>query len=123
MLYVFDFDWSLVEENSDMWVLDQLGASEVFRRLKGTGCSDCSTGMYYVYNNGVKLMWLKLFPAGLPWTQLMDASLLAAHAELGRSAQDVLAACRSTPLAPCMRQVGGHMAGLRVLTLSTAADS
>ena len=35
----------------------------------------------------------------------MDGALLAAHTELGRSKQDVLEACRSTPLAACMRQV------------------
>ena len=39
LLYVFDFDWSLVEENSDTWVLDKLGATAIFRRLKATGSS------------------------------------------------------------------------------------
>lgn len=36
-MVVFDFDWSLVEENSDTWVLDQLGATEIFKQLKATG--------------------------------------------------------------------------------------
>lgn len=36
-LVVFDFDWSLVEENSDTWVLDRLGATAIFKRLKATG--------------------------------------------------------------------------------------
>ncbi len=36
-MVVFDFDWSLVEENSDTWVLDQLGATAIFKRLKATG--------------------------------------------------------------------------------------
>lgn len=36
-LVVFDFDWSLVEENSDTWVLDELGATHIFKRLKATG--------------------------------------------------------------------------------------
>lgn len=36
-MVVFDFDWSLVEENSDTWVLDRLGATEIFKRLKATG--------------------------------------------------------------------------------------
>lgn len=43
--------------------------------------------------------------AGLPWTQLMDAALLAAGRELGSSKEDVLAACQTTPLAACMQQV------------------
>ncbi len=34
---VLDFDWSLVEENSDTWVLDQLGASHIFQRLLSQG--------------------------------------------------------------------------------------
>ena len=36
-LYVCDFDWSLVEENSDTWVLGKLGATAIFQRLKATG--------------------------------------------------------------------------------------
>ncbi|BDA47728.1 probable pyridoxal phosphate phosphatase PHOSPHO2 [Coccomyxa sp. Obi] len=82
-LVVFDFDWSLVEENSDTWVLDQLGATHIFKRLKATG---------------------------MPWTQLMDASLLAAHKELGRQQQDILEACVSAPFAACMRQAVAKLA-------------
>ena len=33
-LLVWDFDWSLVEENSDTWVLERLGAMPAFRRLQ-----------------------------------------------------------------------------------------
>ena len=32
-LQVWDFDWTLVEENSDTWVLQQLGATATFERL------------------------------------------------------------------------------------------
>ncbi|KAK9905585.1 hypothetical protein WJX75_002525 [Coccomyxa subellipsoidea] len=76
-MVVFDFDWSLVEENSDTWVLDQLGATEIFKQLKATV---------------------------MPWTELMDASLLAAHEKLGKHRQDIAEACASTPFAACMRQ-------------------
>ncbi|CAL8471813.1 g11355 [Coccomyxa elongata] len=82
-LVVFDFDWSLVEENSDNWVLDCLGATDIFKRLKATG---------------------------MPWTQLMDASLVTAHKELGRQQQDILEACASTPFAACMRQAVATLA-------------
>ena len=34
VLVVWDFDWSLVEENSDTWVVHKLGADDVFNRLK-----------------------------------------------------------------------------------------
>jgi len=37
VLVVLDFDWSLVEENSDTWVLQQLGASHIFQRLLSEG--------------------------------------------------------------------------------------
>mmetsp|Transcript_48206 Transcript_48206/g.121720 ORF Transcript_48206/g.121720 Transcript_48206/m.121720 type:complete len:100 (+) Transcript_48206:343-642(+) len=55
-LLVCDFDWSLVEENSDTFVLEQLGALEYLRQLEGTTNS---------------------------WTQMMDRSLVAAHHNLG----------------------------------------
>ena len=37
ILIVFDFDWSLVEENSDTWVLQKLGALNIFKRLQSQG--------------------------------------------------------------------------------------
>jgi hypothetical protein len=37
LLVVCDFDWSLVEENSDTWVLSELGATALFESLKETG--------------------------------------------------------------------------------------
>ncbi|EIE23797.1 hypothetical protein COCSUDRAFT_41939 [Coccomyxa subellipsoidea C-169] len=83
-MVVFDFDWSLVEENSDTWVLDQLGATAIFKRLKATG---------------------------MPWTQLMDISLLAAHEELGKGRQEILEACASVPFAACMQQAVKELAG------------
>ena len=36
-LVVFDFDWSLVEENSDTWVLQKLGGLNIFKRLQSHG--------------------------------------------------------------------------------------
>ena len=47
-LLVFDFDWSLAEENSDTWVLQQLGAEEFYKAGRA---------------------------AGTPWTKLMDQCL------------------------------------------------
>ena len=32
-MQVWDFDWSLVEENSDTWVLQRLGGAARFERL------------------------------------------------------------------------------------------
>lgn len=47
-LLAWDFDWSLIEENSDTWVIGQLGADEIYRKGR---------------------------EAGMPWTQLMDHTL------------------------------------------------
>lgn len=38
VLIVWDFDWSLVEENSDTWVVGILGASDIFQRFKAQAC-------------------------------------------------------------------------------------
>lgn len=37
ILFAFDFDWSLVEENSDTWVLAELGADQIYKHRKATG--------------------------------------------------------------------------------------
>ena len=42
---------------------------------------------------------------GVPWTQLIDASLTAAHEELGVTEDDVRSAARSTPFHPALREV------------------
>jgi Putative Phosphatase len=34
VLAVWDFDWTLVEDNSDTWVVEQLGAKADFLRLQ-----------------------------------------------------------------------------------------
>lgn len=34
VLTVWDFDWSMVEDNSDTWVIDRLGARPAFDALK-----------------------------------------------------------------------------------------
>lgn len=34
MLTVWDFDWSMVDDNSDTWVIDKLGARPSFDTLK-----------------------------------------------------------------------------------------
>lgn len=47
-LLAWDFDWSLIEENSDTLVIRLLGAEDIYRRGRA---------------------------AGMPWTQLMDRTL------------------------------------------------
>ena len=47
----------------------------------------------------------RLRAQGLPWTALMDATLQAAHRELGVQEGDVLAALARTPLHPAVAEV------------------
>lgn len=49
-LVVWDFDWSMVNENSDTWVIDRIGARHVFDSLKQVcsydlACSCRTSGM------------------------------------------------------------------------------
>jgi hypothetical protein len=53
-LIVFDFDWSLIDCNSDTWVVDKLGAMERMTSFQGT----------------------------LPWTQLMVLRSIGFHFHL-----------------------------------------
>eukprot|EP00887_Chlorella_sp_A99_P005678 scaffold1.g5678.t1 len=71
-LCIWDFDWSMVEENSDTWVIDQIGAHDIYTHLRES--------------------------QGLPWTRLMDATLSAAAAQLGATPADVRAAVRALPV-------------------------
>lgn len=49
-LLAWDFDWSLVEENSDTFVISRLGADSIYKAGR---------------------------QRGMPWTQLMDHTLQA----------------------------------------------
>ncbi|KAI7843559.1 hypothetical protein COHA_002801 [Chlorella ohadii] len=74
-LLCWDFDWSLIEENSDTWVLQQLGAEAFYKAGR---------------------------QAGTQWTQLMDECLEQAASQLGRTPADVQAALHATPFHPAM---------------------
>lgn len=47
----------------------------------------------------------RLKAQGLPWTDLMDASMVALHEEQGCTAKDIKAACARVPMHPRMKQV------------------
>ncbi|KAL4421430.1 hypothetical protein ABPG75_010721 [Micractinium tetrahymenae] len=72
-LLAFDFDWSLLEENSDTFVIRELGADALFEASKG-----------------------------MPWTQRMDWVLKEAASQLRRTPADVTAALRRAPLHPSL---------------------
>ena len=47
----------------------------------------------------------RLQTEGLPWTQLMDASLLAAHSKHEATAADIIAACQKIPMDGALQEV------------------
>lgn len=63
-LLALDFDWSLVEENSDTFVLSAIGADDFYKQGRAQG---------------------------IPWTQLMDRCLLASGCRLLQAACHSLA--------------------------------
>jgi pyridoxal phosphate phosphatase PHOSPHO2 len=77
-LLALDFDWSLIEENSDTFVIRELGADAIYQAGR---------------------------ERKLPWTQLMDHVLAEAAAQLGRTPADVSAALHRTPLHPALADV------------------
>ncbi|DBA97088.1 TPA: putative phosphatase phospho1 [Trebouxia sp. C0004] len=78
VLLVLDFDWSMIEENSDTFVVHELGGWDSFQRLQAQG---------------------------LPWTELMDAAMVAVHSQQSRTAADIKAACVRVPMHHKMHEV------------------
>ncbi|KAB8083259.1 hypothetical protein EE612_005394 [Oryza sativa] len=71
IVVVFDFDKTIIDVDSDNWVVDGLGATEEFERLLPT----------------------------MPWNTLMDTMMGELHAR-GKSLADVAGVLRSAPLDP-----------------------
>lgn len=69
VVVVFDFDKTIIEWDSDDWVITKLGAADAFNRLRPT----------------------------MRWNSLMDRMMGELHAQ-GRSAEDIRECLRSAPL-------------------------
>eukprot|EP00897_Mesotaenium_endlicherianum_P007657 jgi/Mesen1/691/ME000109S_10907 len=92
-LVIFDFDWTLINENSDTWVLEKLGAAEVLKER-----------------------------STIPWTLLMDMGLSLLHAR-GSTAADIEACLLCIPLEPAMAravQMAASLPGCEVHVISDA---
>ncbi|EFJ18355.1 hypothetical protein SELMODRAFT_113032 [Selaginella moellendorffii] len=68
-IVVFDFDWSLINCNSDTFVVEQMGASDLMRSLRRS----------------------------LPWTDLMDTMMVEIMSR-GRTLAEIEASLRTIPL-------------------------
>lgn len=71
VVLVFDFDKTIIDVDSDNWVVDSLGLTDLFERLLPT----------------------------MPWNALMDVMMRELHAR-GRTLADVAGALRSAPVDP-----------------------
>ncbi|KAL8490453.1 hypothetical protein ACS0TY_025595 [Phlomoides rotata] len=68
---VFDFDKTIIEVDSDNWVVDELGATDLFNHLLPT----------------------------MPWNSLMDTMMKELHAR-GKSIEDIKEVLRRVPMHP-----------------------
>ena len=68
----------------------------------------------------------RLKKQSLPWTELMDKALLAAHKERSATSADVKAACAKVPMHPQMKEASMYVAAfcfaLALLVMSMVID-
>ncbi|CAO2194535.1 unnamed protein product [Urochloa humidicola] len=96
IIVVFDFDKTIIDVDSDNWVVDTLGFTDLFDRLLPT----------------------------MPWNALMDAMMAELHASGMTLDGDVAAALRAAPIHPraaaAVRQAYALGCDLRVLSDANA---
>lgn len=90
---VFDFDKTIIDCDSDNWVVDSLGATELFNRLLPT----------------------------MPWNTLMDKMMTEIHKQ-GKSIDDVVETLERTPIHPRIIQAikSAHALGCDLKIVSDA---
>lgn len=71
IIVVFDFDKTIIECDSDNWVVDELGATDLFNQLLPT----------------------------MPWNSLMDRMMKELH-EQGKTIEDIVEVLKRTPIHP-----------------------
>ncbi|KAL0354579.1 UNVERIFIED_CONTAM: Inorganic pyrophosphatase 1 [Sesamum radiatum] len=71
IVVVFDFDKTIIEVDSDNWVVDELGATDLFNQLLPT----------------------------MPWNSLMDRMMREVHAQ-GKTLEDIKEILRRVPMHP-----------------------
>jgi len=96
-LVVFDFDWTLVEDNSDTFVLEKLGARQFLESLQREGEAS--------------------------WTRAMDRSLQYAGQHLGAAPDSVRSAARETPMDRCVADAVRALAADERFDLHIASDA
>jgi hypothetical protein len=129
-LVVLDFDWTVIEENSDTWVIDAIGAKHIYsRRVPATGQpagwpppAPARPPLPGSNSGPGGRRACRLRAQGLPWTQLMDATLEQAASELGTTRRDIEAALHRIPLQPEILDVRLPALGGRRVPAAAAAQ-
>ncbi|XAR53423.1 Inorganic diphosphatase [Bertholletia excelsa] len=90
---VFDFDHTIIEDNSDTWVVAELGLTDLFNQLRRT----------------------------LPWTALMDRMMEELHSQ-GRTIEEIAQCLKQVPMHPRMIAAikEAHALGCELRILSDA---
>ncbi|KAK8550303.1 hypothetical protein V6N13_118823 [Hibiscus sabdariffa] len=93
IVVVFDFDRTLIDGDSDRWVVTEMGLSDVFHQLRST----------------------------LPWNSLMDRMMKELHSR-GKTAEDIAECLKKTPLNPSTAAAikSAHALGCDLMILSDA---
>ncbi|KAK8581167.1 hypothetical protein V6N13_144206 [Hibiscus sabdariffa] len=71
IVVIFDFDKTIIDCDSDNWVVDELGATQLFHQLLPT----------------------------MPWNSLMDRMMKEVHSQ-GTTTEDIVAVLKRTPIHP-----------------------
>ncbi|XP_008779500.3 inorganic pyrophosphatase 2-like [Phoenix dactylifera] len=91
IIVVFDFDKTIIDCDSDNWVVDQLGATELFERLLPT----------------------------MPWNSLMDRMMKELHSQ-GKTVEEIADCLKKAPLDPhviaAIKSAYAHGCELRVVS-------
>ncbi|XP_022715116.1 inorganic pyrophosphatase 2-like [Durio zibethinus] len=93
IVVIFDFDKTIIDCDSDNWVLDELGATELFNQLLPT----------------------------MPWNSLMDQMMKELHSQ-GTKIDDIVAVLKRTPIHPRIIQAikSAHALGCDLKIVSDA---
>ncbi|XWS18891.1 hypothetical protein CRYUN_Cryun32bG0083800 [Craigia yunnanensis] len=93
IVVIFDFDKTIIDCDSDNWVVDELGATELFNQLLPT----------------------------MPWNSLMDRMMKELHSQ-GTKIEDIVAVLKNTPIHPRIIQAikSAHALGCDLKIVSDA---
>lgn len=92
LMLAWDFDWTLVDGNSDPWVVKKIGAGHIFKECTLSVCT------------ATVLVRMMSRVREIGFTRVMDETLRRAHLSLGYTQADIFNACATVPMHPSLLQ-------------------